>query len=207
MVSPDANIELSADNLPPIAGYSHLLLQLEIQISVVTEYARAAKAEGVTVVLNAAPAKSLHPELLAAIDLSIVNEGELAAIAGHDSNIANCLECIEVLCVVVTFGSRGCYGQEGDNIIAQSDFSVRAIGATTAGDTVCGVLVAALAHGLMPQQALRRACAAGALACAKRGAQGSIPSGAKIDSVLQKNHFPSASQTNCLRKYCGYSVY
>ena len=204
-VAPGANSELSADDLPPLVGYSHLLLQLETPISVVTGYARAAKAEGVTVVLNAAPAQGLPTELLAAIDVLIVNEGELAVAAEHDGSIANCLERIEVPCVVVTLGSRGCCAVEGDNIIVESGFSVQAIDTTAAGDTFCGVLVAALSQGQSLQQALPRANAAGALACTRPGAQSSIPGRADVESFLQSSPRPSATQIADLRIFCGFS--
>ena len=44
-----------------------------------------------------------------------------------------------------------------------------------AGDTFCGYLAAGLAAGLPLEQALRRAAAAGSLACLKPGAQPAIP--------------------------------
>jgi ribokinase len=81
-VAPGANERLAPADLPPLAGFTHLLLQLETPIETVTAYAQAARAAGVTVVLNAAPARALPAALLDAVDVLVVNEGELAAIAG-----------------------------------------------------------------------------------------------------------------------------
>lgn len=184
-VAPGANNELSIADLPSTANYSHLLLQLETPISVVTEYARAAKTQGTKVVLNAAPAQSLAAELLALIDILIVNEGELAVVAGYDGDIASCLERVQVPCVIVTLGSRGCCAREDGNIISQEGIAVTAVDTTAAGDTFCGVLVAALSQGQSLQQALERANAAGALACTQLGAQSSIPSSDDVDEFLR----------------------
>ncbi len=184
-VAPGANNELSIADLPSTANYSHLLLQLETPISVVTEYARAAKTQGTKVVLNAAPAQSLAAELLALIDILIVNEGELAVVAGYDGDIASCLERVQVPCVIVTLGSRGCCAREDGNIISQEGIAVTAVDTTAAGDTFCGVLVAALSQGQSLQQALERANAAGALACTQLGAQSSIPSCDDVDEFLR----------------------
>jgi len=203
-VAPGANSGLSAGDLPPIAAYSHLLLQLETPVSVVTEYARAAREQDVKVVLNAAPARSLPAELLAVVDILIVNEGELAAVAGHSGDICSCLERIEVPCVIVTLGSRGCCATEGGNIVLEPGLAVTAIDTTAAGDTFCGVFVAALNQDQSLQQALQRANAAGALACTKLGAQASIPECAEVDALLRSRSSPAATEIENLRRFCGF---
>ncbi len=76
-VAPGANLCLLPRHLPELAGFSHLLMQLEIPLPTVTAYAQAAHAQGVRVVLNAAPAQQLPAELLEVVDVLIVNEGEL----------------------------------------------------------------------------------------------------------------------------------
>ena len=204
-VAPGANSELAAGDLPPITACSHLLLQLETPVSVVTEYARVAKDAGVKVVLNAAPAQRLPPELLAVIDILIVNEGELAVVAGHDGDVASCLGHIDIPQVIVTLGSRGCCAAEGDDIIIQSGFSVDAIDTTAAGDTFCGVLVAALSQGQTLQQALRSSNAAGALACTRLGAQTSIPGRKDVEAFLQISPPAKDDEIQALRIYCGFS--
>lgn len=68
-VAPGANNALTAQDLPSLAGMSHLLLQLETPLATVIAYAKAAKAQGVAVALNAAPAQPLPAELLSALDI------------------------------------------------------------------------------------------------------------------------------------------
>jgi ribokinase len=174
-VAPGANAALRAEHLPPLAGVSHLLLQLETPVDTVTAYARSAHAAGVQVVLNAAPARALPSELLAAVDLLIVNEGELAAISGVHGDVNRALERIAVASVIVTLGARGCLARTPGGVLQQSGFAVDAIDTTAAGDTFCGALVAALHRGEPLADGLRFASAAAAIACTRLGAQSSIP--------------------------------
>jgi len=203
-VAPGANSGLSVEDLPALGGFSHLLLQLETPLDVVTEYARIAQEQGVKVVLNAAPAQSLPIELLAAVDILIVNEGELAVVADHDGDVASCLERLEVPCVITTLGSRGCCATIGDRVIVQPGFAVQAVDTTAAGDTFCGVLVAALHQDKSLEAALVSANAAGALACTRLGAQTSIPSHADVELVLKDDAPGDKTQEEALRKYCGF---
>ena len=187
-VAPGANNALAAQDLPSLAGVSHLLLQLETPLATVIAYAKAAKAQGVAVALNAAPAQPLPAELLSAIDILMVNEGELAAISNHNGNVTECLERIDVPCVVVTLGSQGALARTDGQIFKQSAFPVTPVDTTGAGDTFCGVFVAALSQGQSVPMAMRVACAAGALACTRPGAQSSIPTQPELKTFLK--NFP-----------------
>lgn len=205
-VAPGAANGLSAADLPPLAGYSHLLMQLETPLSVVSEYARAARNEGVKVVLNAAPARYLEPELLSMVEILIVNEAELAVVAGHRGNVATCVERLAVPSVVVTLGDRGCCAKTGDDVIVETAFVVNAVDTTAAGDTFCGVLVAELGRGQRLRQALGRANAAGALACTRRGAQSSIPDRDAVDDFLMHQPAAAAALADALADYCGFQA-
>jgi ribokinase len=184
-VAPGANMALRPEDMLPLAGFSHLLMQLETPIEAVTAYAAAARQHGVKVVLNAAPAQKLSAELLALIDILIVNEGELAVLADHRGNIEQNLAHVAVPCVIVTLGSHGALAWVDGKFLRQGAFPIKPVDTTGAGDTFCGVFVAALSQGQGVAQALRQASAAGALACTKPGAQSSIPSQAEVQSFLQ----------------------
>ncbi len=202
-VAPGANNALQPAHLPPLAGVSHLLLQLETPLPSVQAYAEAARAQGVRVALNAAPAQALPEALLAQLDLLIVNEGELASIVGQSGSVADNLSRLQVPQVVVTLGARGCCARLGDAFIVQPGFVVTPVDTTGAGDTFCGVLVAALGQGLDWTHALRRATAASALACTLPGAQSAIPTADAVDAFLQRQPAATPAQTAALRSFCG----
>lgn len=209
-VAPGANACLTAAHLPPLPGYSHLLMQLEIPLEAVTAYALAAQAAGVQVVLNAAPAQPLAPELLAAVDLLVVNEGELRTLAGLQGStpgsVADCMAQLPCPVVVVTLGARGCVMRQGGSYLVQTGFAVHAVDTTGAGDTFCGALVAALAQQTPMALALRQASAAAALACTQMGAQSSVPTAQAVAAFLAQSAQPhDDSGTKALRQYAGLS--
>ena len=183
-VAPGAHDELRAEHLPALEDIGWLLLQLETPLQTVLAYARAARAAGVRVALNAAPAQALPEELLDAIDLLIVNEGELEAIAGSHGDIAARLSRLRVPSVVVTLGAQGCIARQAGEFLEQAAFPVEAVDTTAAGDTFCGALVAALNNDAPMRDALREASAAAALACTRLGAQASIPQRAEVEALL-----------------------
>lgn len=191
-VAPGANNTLLPSDLVDLNGVSHLVMQLETPVDTVRAYAKAARAAGVKVVLNAAPAQHLGPEFLAAIDILIVNEGELAVVAGHEGAIEEALARIQVPCVVVTLGSHGSLARvqtpNGAQTIRQAAFPITPIDTTGAGDTFVGSFVAALSQGAPLQEALKTASAASALACLTPGAQSSIPTRAQVQEFLAKQH-------------------
>lgn len=202
-VAPGANNALRPTDLPALAGFTHLLMQLEIPIESVIAYAQAARAQGIKVVLNAAPARTLPDELLALLDILIVNEGELAVVARTAGSIAHRLSHIAVPCVVVTLGRHGCCARDGGAYTFHTAFEVAAIDTTGAGDTFCGALVAASSQGQSMQQALRLGSAAGALACTRLGAQSSIPNQAEVLDFLASQTAADETKLQSLRQFCG----
>jgi ribokinase len=183
-VAPGANACLRAEHLPPLTGFTHLLLQLETPLDTVTAYAQAARQAGVTVVLNAAPARALPTELLGLVDILVVNEGELATVAQCAGSVADGLQRLNVPTVVVTLGPHGCCAKHRGALHLQASFAIATVDSTGAGDTFCGALCAALSQGLSMDEALRYASAAAALACTRLGAQSSIPDAAEVAALL-----------------------
>ncbi len=206
-VAPGANGFLHPPHLTSLENVSHVLMQLEIPMATVGAYARAARSQGVGVVLNAAPAQALPSDVLAAVDVLVVNEGELITVTGgYDGTVVECLERPElasVRSIVVTLGHRGCCARVNGQLIFQTAFPVTPVDTTAAGDTFCGSLVAALSQGLEMRQALPLACAAGALACTRPGAQSSVPHAAEVAEFLARQPAPQLAALEALRTFCG----
>lgn len=179
-VAPGANNDLQPSHWPSHLHITHLLMQLETPLPTVQAFAKAARAQGAKVVLNAAPAKELPPELLLQVDMLIVNEGELATLAGKNGDVLAQLERLakqhHLHELIVTLGSQGCLAWHYGHVVQQKAFAIDVVDTTAAGDTFCGTLVAALSRGSTLPQSLIEASAASALACTKLGAQSSIPS-------------------------------
>jgi ribokinase len=122
--------------------------------------------------LNAAPAAELDDDLLAEVDLLVVNEHEAAIVGGSDP--AALLQ--RVPAAVVTLGGDGALVlARGAAQVRVPGVQVEVVDTTAAGDTFCGVLAAALASGQGMTDAVRRANAAASLSVQTAGAIPSVP--------------------------------
>jgi ribokinase len=183
VVAPGANgglTNLTEDDVDLIRSAGMLLLQLEVPLTTVTKAAKTAAAVGVPVLLNPSPVQRLPAELLAAVDILVVNEGEEAALL----RTAGAATLGAIPRVVTTLGASGARyrGHDGMTAIAASPL-VDAIDTTGAGDAFTGALAVALAQRRSPSKALARACAAGALATTRPGAGDAAPTKAEIDGL------------------------
>jgi ribokinase len=71
--------------------------------------------------------------------------------------------------------------------------TVNAVDGTAAGDAFTGCLVVSHLEGRDWEEALRRACAAGAIAASRRGAQPSLPTAEEVDAILAQSSFQNES--------------
>lgn len=174
IVAPGANARLLPDDVPPIAGDA-LIAQLELPVETIV--AAVARFIGF-VTLNLAPARPLPEELLRRADLIVVNETE-AAFYGAALNACPGM-------IAVTLGARGAKLLRMGKVLTEAaPPAVTAIDATGAGDAFVAALTVALMEGQAPEVALNFACAAGALAATKAGAQPSLPLRADVDGACQ----------------------
>lgn len=167
VVAPGANRRLSPDEVD-LGEADAVMSQLEIPRDVV----RAVAARSRFFCLNAAPATGwLEPELEP--DLLVVNRYEYELVGSRAGLVA------------LTLGAEGAVLLQGDREVARAKPpQVQAVDGTAAGDAFCAALVVALLEGREQAQALARACAAGALAASRPGAQPSLPTAAEVDEAL-----------------------
>jgi ribokinase len=163
VVAPGANAELAGFEL---AESDAVLCQLEVPDAAVV--AAWEQATGLFC-LNAAPARPIDVDA----DLTVVNRYELEVLKRRDGLVA------------LTLGAEGAVLlQEGEEIARAEPPHVDAVDGTAAGDAFTACLLVSLLEGRDHEDALRRACAAGALAAARFGAQPSLPTAAEIDEIL-----------------------
>lgn len=206
VVAPGANArftELTETDRTAIAEATAVLLQLEIPLETVIEAATVARAAGVQVLLNAAPAQTLPAELLAVTDMLIVNMLEAEIILGYADSSARrspsasargmlaygLLEELRRIVprVVLTVGADGAYytDQKGGWLHVPAP-KVEAVDTTAAGDAFVGALAVALGAGKSIGPALSWACAAGAICATRPGASRSLATFAEIDRLAAR---------------------
>jgi len=187
LVAPGANStfsDLTAAEERVIADGDVLLCQLEIPIETVTAACKAARAGGARTIVNAAPARELPPDLLANVDLLVVNEVEAQTISGLPAPDMAALLAL-VPRVVMTLGGAGSrYAERDGRDETVPAFVVEATDTTAAGDAFTAALAVAWGEGRDLMEAVRWANAAGAACVRKLGASNALPSRAEIDELF-----------------------
>ncbi len=171
-----------------------ILLQHEIPLATVEAALDAARAAGSVTVLNTAPFNGDAASFLEKADYIVANEtefdlyGEALKLQGRDRT-ARMKSFAEKTgrTVIVTLGGEGVLAATPDALVQVPALKIKPVDTVGAGDTFCGYLAAGLASGLGLEDALRRAAAAGSLACLKPGAQPAIPLKAEVDAALAGN--------------------
>lgn len=193
-VAPGANAALLPETIGPLeevlAGSDMLVMQAEIPYRTVREAALTARQAGIPVLLNPAPACAIDPELMAAVDILVVNRTEAEAVSGLSADtypperIARELRRAGARSVVITLGSRGSYllGEREERHVPA--FRVKAVDTTAAGDVFCGALAVACPGAAVTAEALRFASAASAISVTRPGAQPSIPTRREVEAFL-----------------------
>ena len=143
-----------------------VMCQLEIPDTAVREAAEQARF----MCLNASPARAtgVRPDLL------VVNQGEYEQLERPGGLVA------------VTLGADGAVlVDDGHEVARGRPPRVESVDTTAAGDAFAACLLVSLLEGRGREQALERACAAGALAASRPGAQPSLPTAAEVDGILR----------------------
>ena len=162
-VASGANATLGTVELPE---HDAVLCQLEVPDDAVLS---AWEATAGLFCLNAAPARPIELDP----DLTVVNRFELDSLSRRDGLVA------------VTLGAEGAVLlEDGEEVARATPPRVDAVDSTAAGDAFTACLLVSLLEGRAEAEALARACAGGALAASRFGAQPSLPTGAEVDALL-----------------------
>jgi ribokinase len=174
-----------------------LLVQLEVPFDTTIAAIQVARACGTPVILDPAPApafgedQSMLAELLR-VEVACPNEAEALALTNVQiatvadaERAACCLRSLGPKYGIVTLGARGAVLCEPDSSpLLIPAFNIRAVDTTAAGDAFAAALAVRLAQREPMSEAARFACAAGAVAASRAGAQPAMPTLSEVESLL-----------------------
>jgi ribokinase len=193
-IVPGANqaVDAAAVEAASLQPGEHVLLQHEVPLATVEAALDAARQAGAVTILNTAPFRREAASLLNKASCVVANETEFDLYArelglpGADraSRMRSFARYTDRI-IVVTLGGEGVIAATPEADLSVPALEIAPVDTVGAGDTFCGYLAASLADGLPLQQALRRAAAAGSLACLRPGAQPAIPYASEVDAALQ----------------------
>ncbi|EFY98398.1 pfkB family carbohydrate kinase domain protein [Metarhizium robertsii] len=192
ILSPESNHTLLPHHFEelPAPKPDLLIMQLEVPFDTVMQALRAAKAEGIPVLLNPAPAQALPASAYDGLAHLIVNETEASILSGRPESeledeagldgVANIFLERRVSNVVITLGGRGVYyaTQSGNKGLVPA-LKANVVDTTAAGDTFVGSYALSIVNAgegkFDIDAAVKAANRASAITVSRKGAQISIP--------------------------------
>ncbi|KGT79038.1 ribokinase [Bradyrhizobium japonicum] len=196
VVIPGSNALVSADDVAdaPLAKGDVAVSQFEIPLPTIAAFFQRARSAGATTLLNPAPAQKMSSELLALVDILVLNETELGFLAGvelsEEDTAARIIEVARKLqaradqTICITLGKRGVLALAGGEEFAVPGRAVKAVDTTGAGDCFAGALASQLASGVQLRAALAFANAAASISVQRMGAGPSMPTAAEVAAVV-----------------------
>lgn len=196
VVIPGTNALVSEDDVTvvPLLKGDVAVSQFEIPIPTIAAFFRRARAAGATTLLNPAPAQKFSRELLALVDILVLNETELGLLSdtalSENTDHAGILAAARRLqanksqTICVTLGKRGVLALAGEDELLVPGRAVKAVDTTGAGDCFVGALASQLADGVALREALRFANFAASICVQRMGAGPSMPTAKEVAAVI-----------------------
>jgi len=166
-------------------------VDLEIPPALARAGLQAARARGLTTVLDPSPGDAVTDELLALADYVTPNSRETERLTGIQARSeADAIAAgrkllqrgVRAACVKLSDGGVVCVSGDGSQTVRSP--RVEVVDKTGAGDAFAGALCTLLGEGRPLRECLRGAVAASALALTRYGSQAAYPSREKLDGFL-----------------------
>lgn len=195
VVIPGANGQISDGDVDRLTARLRpgdlLLLQFEVPLPLVMVAAKAAKAQGATVIVDPAPARTdLPPEFLRTVDILTPNQVEASQLTGLAvTDVATAIEAAQqlvqrgVAIAIVKLGDQGVVVAENHRTFHQPALPVQVVDTVAAGDAFNGGLAVALAEAMDLEEAVQFANAVAAAAVMVAGAQASMPERSRVAAL------------------------
>ena len=204
VIASGANGEVSDEQMPGdiLNKRNVLLVQMEIPAEINQTVIQRAAQTGARVILNLAPAYKVPHDVLANVDVLVVNRKEGEAMANAlgldiDKNskiLAQSLAREGDLTCIMTLSEHGSVVAmpDGSGWTCDAYTQMDVVSTTGAGDAYCGVLAAALHDGVDWPEALKRASIAASLTCRGDGAQEKMPHKDEVMALMDQLPDPVA---------------
>lgn len=188
IVVPSANNKMTFSSTEEIAavlkGVDLVLLQHEIPLATNEAVINYCYNQGITTILNPAPAAEISTDLLNKVSYLTPNEHEVQILLDN-KNWQDQLSAYPNK-VIVTLGEEGAVFHNGKDLHYISAYPSQVVDSTGAGDTFNGAFAHALMIGLKLEEAIKLANLAASLSIQAVGAQGGIPS---QEELMQSPHY------------------
>ncbi|OCG35350.1 ribokinase [Gilliamella sp. Gris1-4] len=163
-VDPGTNMIVTKEEIekcePAIKCADVVLVQLENNLSAITQVLAIAKENNAFTILNPAPFQKIDSELLSKVDLLTPSETETFLLTGQKitdkasaEHAADCLHQKGARKIIITMGAKGSLLSEPCSKIWIPCFPANPIDTTGAGDAFNGALAAQIANGNSIKQA------------------------------------------------------
>ena len=175
-----------------ISNADALMLQLEIPLGISLSAAEHARKLNVPVIWDPAPARDLPGEVFRSCDFITPNQSEAQSLTGVAViSIETASEAADILLdkgvrhVVIKMGGEGAFVASASQRFHVPAFEVEVVDTVAAGDAFNAGFALSIARGMTLQDSVKFACAAGAVAVTKNGAQNAMPTTDEVSEVLQ----------------------
>jgi ribokinase len=203
VVVPGANAHYYTSDLDRIKNLIQsselVMLQLEMDLTMIEQAVLYASSVQVPVILNPAPAQKLSDDLLSKITYLTPNESEIEVLTGikilsleDAENAGKILLDKGVQNVVITLAEKGSIIVNPTGSFYIPTIKVKPVDTVAAGDAFNGALAVGITKGKTLKEAVGFANAVGALTVTKEGAIPSLPSKSEVETFLSHHSDGSA---------------
>jgi ribokinase len=195
--APRANRNITAADVERVSAKIEradaALFQLELSDAGERAFAAIARASGVPVIFNPAPAGPVGAGIVELTDIVVPNQIEARMLTGMPAaSRDDAFAAAEALVArgphtaIITMGAHGAVAATSRERLYAPGHGVRAVDTVGAGDAFCAALAVRVGEGAPLTDALRFANAAGAIASTRHGAEPSMPRLDDVEALLAK---------------------
>ncbi|OQA78128.1 MAG: Ribokinase [Tenericutes bacterium ADurb.Bin239] len=184
LVDKGANLLNNADKIAPFLKKHAqkgdiFITQLETNLNALYNAIDTAHKLGMYIIMNPSPVCEFDMNILAEVDLLVMNETEALLLSKiqfkNEKDLIKIHRKLKAKATIVTLGGDGAYLIENNEVTYQAAIPTNVVDTTCAGDTFTGALAYRQANGYEIKESLKFAATASSIAVSRKGAAQSIP--------------------------------